>query len=615
MKLNHVTRRAAILKIKKDYSLSLDKNDSVGWKKVWEVLEKKKWVSGSPSRSSYYRWWFKDNGVNQLDPFQRKVFGPNEDKSIKDFATMLSLVADSFFNRYGICKAIVPGPSSLPTDLDPVWSHLVLFIDSKKHSNDAFLEYLKENGNLCVDDDEYDQCYKAIDSSYVPGSNRQHCKASKKAKSLFLEVAGVNLVGTKREQFPPFDVVWADFNKWLENNPKMQGLREAVKRLISAQVELYRAWIRTYTREERDAFYLKTVDPKLRDYAEEMVERYWELNERCGCGQCDDACAENMEWDHDLEKELDGVNGVEQKRLDEEEFGSGEPTSLNRAQLIVRRPISTIRCPTNHRLKNPIAIADPILSKKSYRPIEVTRYDLLFQLQAAAVGVTCEATGGETITKATWAAFEGQHAAGMKNLRDGGVEYETAKLYERGKLYRESWHYTEWKKNVFPELLKLCHLRKAVHRVIDFRLMPRIDLVLEMLRKRGVEIDWPYEVVDGVLVRKEELPIEHGLDAELEEKNFPKKKKKKKPRSRAERAQRRGDIRDSVGQEKQTAKTKEVPDQPAVEEAREDVNLVGTNIMLDQDVKSDSEKMAVATELSNSTSPMITELSWTFAFV
>ena len=515
LQISNVTRRAAILKIQKDYSLSLDKKDNSGWKIVWEVLEKKKWVNSKGkakanrgANNKYYEWWFKDNGVNQLDPFERKVLGPNEDKSIKDFATMLSLVADSMFNSFGIRKAIVPKANTKEniTDLDPVWLHLVHFVTSKKRKNDAFLSYLKENGNLCVGNDEYDQCYKAIDSNYVPGDYRESCVAATKAKNLFLEVAGVNLVGTKREQFPPFEVVWADFNKWLENNPKMQGLSKAVKRLVSAQIELYRAWINTFTREERDKFYVETISNDCLDYAEEMVERFWKLNERCGCGQCDDACAQDLEWDHDDEKELGGVNGVEQKRLDEEELGSGKPTSYTRAQLIARRDQSTLRCPINHILKNPIAIADPILSKKSYKPCTVEKYDLLFQLQAAVAGKTCAATGGETMTKATWAAYEGQHAAAMKNLRDGGVEYETAKLYERGDLYDNGWRYTEWKEEVFPELLKLCHLRRAVHRTIDFRLMPRIDLVLEKLRERKVEFHWPYEVVDGVLVRKEEQP-------------------------------------------------------------------------------------------------------------
>ena len=90
---------------------------------------------------------------------------------------------------------------------------------------------------------------------------------------------------------------------------------------------------------------------------------------------------------------------------------------------------------------------------------------------------------------------------------------------------------------------------------------------------------------------KKRARSESDLDAEFEDmKELP---KKKKVRSRAERAQRRGGIRDSVGQEKHTTKTKEAPDQPAVEEVRKG-DIGG-------DVKSDGEKMAVATKTDSTT--------------
>ena len=512
-----ITRYKLITAIQTKHELSLDENDDRGWKIVYEELEKKKWElrqKANQVRNKYYQWWFREQ--NHIDPMLQKRYGPNNDKSIKDCADKLLQLADATNERWGFRAAIVPdklvGSGTKESDVDPEWLYVHCFVTShaKKTSGASgiIMEYLEKHGRLVLPNDCFEY-FKQIDPNTTKVAATTGCNAAKLAKNLFLEVAGVNLVGTKREEFPTDRAtLLAAFNSWLDEDQDRRQLLRAVQEYAAKQAELYKAWVETYTPWERDQFWLQTCDPSKRAYCEEMIYRFWKRKERCGCGKCDEGCASEMEWDHDEEKshEFMGqwINGVEQKRLDEKNLGplKGEPTRYNRKELIERRDISTIRCPDNHRFKNPIKIADPSLASKSYYPLTVTRYNALHALQTAVHGVKCLGTDREFTIK-DFAVLEGHHATGKLNLIVGDVEYETAKLFERRDLYATfSGSYKEWKEDAFPEIPKLCHLHRKVHKTIEF-LLCRLDLVLEMLRDRGVEIDWPYEIKGNKVVLQE----------------------------------------------------------------------------------------------------------------
>jgi len=527
-----ITRFNFITKVQEDNNFTLDRNDEQGWRKVWEEGEGKKWKGDTPANNKntnkYFQWWFKSGDQNHINPWLQKKYGPNKDLSVKDMADMLLLLADASNKRWGFRAAIVPdtivGCGTKESDVDPNWLELFSFIKNKKkgqrlgnQSSQLVLDYLVEHGKLCINNED---CYPKIDPN---GPTKGRCKASVQAKNIYLELAGVNHVGTKREEFPTDPATLeADFNTWMDEDHRRRQLLRAVQDCAAKQVELYKAWVENLTPWERDEFWLETCDPRFRAYCEEMIHRFWKLKERCGCGKCDGACASEMEWDHDEEKfhEFMGqwVNGVEQKRLDEQNLGHGDPGRYTREELIERRSISTIRCPDSHRFKEEIKIADPTLASKHYKPCTRKKYQALFLLQTAILGRKCLATD-RGITIQDFAVLEGHHVFGKRNLLVGDEEYETAKLFERKKLYQTGGSYKDWKERTFPEIPKLCHLHKKVHRTLEY-LLKRLDLVLPMLRKKGVEIDWPYEIKgDEVLLQERWRLIEIQSEADMRAKD------------------------------------------------------------------------------------------------
>jgi len=234
-----ITRFNFITKVQEDNNFTLDRNDEQGWREVWEEGEGKKWKGDTPANNKntnkYFQWWFKSGDQNHINPWLQKKYGPNNDLSVKDMADMLLLLADASNKRWGFRAAIVPdtivGCGTKESDVDPNWLELFSFIKNKKkgqrlgnQSSQLVLDYLVEHGKLCINNED---CYPKIDPN---GPTKGRCKASVQAKNIYLELAGVNHVGTKREEFPTDPATLeADFNTWMDEDHRRRQLLRAVQ--------------------------------------------------------------------------------------------------------------------------------------------------------------------------------------------------------------------------------------------------------------------------------------------------------------------------------------------------------------------------------------------------
>ena len=82
-----------------------------------------------------------------------------------------------------------------------------------------------------------------------------------------------------------------------------------------------------------------------------------------------------------------------------------------------------------------------------------------------------------------------------------------AKLHERNDLYMNGWTYDEFKTNVFSEVIKLVHLVRMNHRLIEL-MLGRIDLLRDwLLEKKGVKLNFPYKIQGKLVVLQEQWSL------------------------------------------------------------------------------------------------------------
>ena len=156
-----------------------------------------------------------------------------------------------------------------------------------------------------------------------------------------------------------------------------------------------------------------------------------------------------------------------QKRIDQRMLGRSNPSELDGDELEERREILKMKCGVVHRLDTlSLAILDR--NDPWYRPGRASRYEILRSLQLHFLTNKCAISGVQHLSVDDWILLEGHHVCGLRKLNVGsGVPYPTKKKYHRGHLYNRNWDYKKWKKEVFPELLKLCHLDMRVHKMLE----------------------------------------------------------------------------------------------------------------------------------------------------
>lgn len=509
--LKSVQNYESIVQIKVDNNFTLGKNDEEGWKFVWETAEGKKYPKDKKIlhiNNKYYRWWFCDNGKNQIHPYDQKKYGCNGGKSIRDLVPLINAVANATKETYGIDIAIIPDNLN-GLDLsgaDEEYIELARRIRSWKDAkaSNHVLNFLTTQTNLCPPGDAAKYYHSGLD----------HLSA----KALYLKVAGLKPV-LKRSEYPTGpnadEVILRDYHQYLIDHPGLKDDRAAVLRFIDEQFKLHNLVRKHMTDKELDDFLLEHSSSP--DYAYELHYRYYVLKERCPCGKCGEGTSFNlaavMELDHDGIHE--GITGEQKKAKDKIELnGKCSPVELNTDQLVERRPWLVLRCGSGHKLKEELKIIDP--ESSNYSPFKSLKYKLLYHLQTGVLGDQCAIeskldSSAEQFTMETWRSMEGHHAAGMRNIKEGERVYTVAKLYERGDLYNNGWTYEEFKTNVFSEVIKLVHLVRMNHRLIEL-MLKRIDPLRKWLReKKGVELNFSYEIKGNNIVLQEQWSLESIL--------------------------------------------------------------------------------------------------------
>ena len=228
-----------------------------------------------------------------------------------------------------------------------------------------------------------------------------------------------------------------------------------------------------------------------REYRAHVFHRFYVNGVRCQKDCCKGKnlfnCCRIYELDHE------GDAAMMQKRIDQRMLGRSNPSELDGDELEERREILKMKCGVDHMLDTfSLAILDR--NDPWYSPGKASRYTSLRSLQLHFLTNKCAISGEQCLDDDHWVVLEGHHICGLRELKVGsGVPHPTKKKYNRHVLYHRGWNYETWKKEVFPELLKLCHLDRRVHKMLE--------LFLNLEGKDGfAELfnEYPYE-------RKEQL--------------------------------------------------------------------------------------------------------------
>ena len=394
----------------------------------------------------------------------------------------------------GVYAAIIPRyESPRISHLDDEWKEVCYLVDHliwRKTQNATAAEvfnYLKDEAGLCPRSGlAFEEIKNKLEDEGVHVTQGYFA-------TLFGGATGSSPLLHKSDM-PEFPEVLQDFEKYLSEQDKID--RAAVEDVLKAQKDLFMNMMKAKTQKEWDWYWVNAASSRReKEYREHVFRRFYDDGERCQKDCCKGIdlfdCCRIYELDHD------GDAATTQKRIDQVILGRSNPSELDGDELEERRELLKMKCGVDHRL-NTISLAVLDRNNPSYTPGRASRYESLRSLHLHFLTNKCAISGVQHLKVDHWIVLEGHHVCGLRKLKVGsGDPYPTEKKYKRHSLYKRGWNYTEWKEEVFPELLKLCHLDRRVHRMLE--------LFLNLEGKEGFSElfdEYPYERKTRLLCKK-----------------------------------------------------------------------------------------------------------------